>query len=175
MASAIPIAFRALPRISRGLTRATPIPYPVFNPLLNQRNFGWATAKSQIIKRFTEDHEWISVDPETRIGTIGITDYAQDALGDVVHTELPTIYEQVVKGDPIGAVESVKSASDLMSPVSGIISEVNTALRKKPRLINKGAEGEDGWIVRLQISEIGMRELDGMMDETAYQAHTADE
>lgn len=72
-------------------------------------------------------------------------------------------------------MESVKSASDLMSPVSDIISEVNTALRKKPRLINKSAEGEDGWIVRLQVSDMGMRELEGMMDETAYQAHTADE
>jgi len=100
-------------------------------------------------------------------GTIGISTYASAALGDVVYVELPTPGLEVSKGDSIGAVESVKSASDIMTPVSGKIIEGNSVLEEKPGTINKGPEGE-GWIARIEVGEEGRGEVEGLMGAEEY-------
>ncbi|KAK4546318.1 hypothetical protein LTR36_001995 [Oleoguttula mirabilis] len=119
-------------------------------------------------KRYTEDHEWIDTsDPES--ASIGISTYAAKALGDVVYVELPTEGTEVNKGDAIGAVESVKSASDIMTPVSGTILEVNSVLEDKPGTINSSPEG-DGWLAKIKISSA--QELDALMDAEGYRKFT---
>lgn len=114
---------------------------------------------------FTEDHEWIDVDGE--VGTVGITDYAQSQLGDIVFVEVPDEGKAFSKGDDAAVVESVKAASDIYSPVSGTVIEGNGALGDDPSLVNSSPE-EDGWFFKLTLSDTG--ELDGLMDEAAYQA-----
>lgn len=100
-------------------------------------------------------------------GTIGITTYAASALGDVVYVELPTLDLQVSAGDSIGAVESVKSASDIMTPVGGKIVATNEVLEQKPATINKGPEGE-GWIARIELEGKGEGEMEGLMGLEEY-------
>lgn len=113
---------------------------------------------------FTEDHEWIELDGE--IATVGITDYAQSQLGDIVFVEVPEEGKQVGKGDDAAVVESVKAASDVYAPVSGTIVEGNPALEDNPALVNEDPEGE-GWFFRMSLSDTS--ELDGLMDEGKYQ------
>lgn len=117
---------------------------------------------------FTEDHEWIEVDGDT--ATIGITDYAQGQLGDVVFVEVPTAGAVLAKGGEAAVVESVKAASDVYSPVSGTVTEGNAELEADPALVNTAPES-DGWFFRLTISDAA--ELDGLMDEGAYQDFVA--
>jgi glycine cleavage system H protein len=112
---------------------------------------------------FTEDHEWVELDGE--IATVGITDYAQSQLGDIVFVEVPEDGKQVTKGDDAAVVESVKAASDVYAPVSGTVIEGNRALDAEPALVNEDAEGE-GWFFKMTLSDSG--ELDGLMDEAAY-------
>ena len=100
------------------------------------------------------------------LGTIGITDYASKALGDVVYVELPEIGLEVSQGDSIGAVESVKSASDIMTPVSGKITEANSVLEEKPSVINKAPEGE-GWLAKIEVADAS--ELDALMTAKEYE------
>lgn len=119
--------------------------------------------------KYTEDHEWIRVDGA--IGTIGITDHAQEQLGDVVFVELPEVGSKVAKGDASGVVESVKAASEIYAPVSGEIVEVNEALVDAPQTVNSDPTGT-GWFYKIQLSDPG--ELDGLMDEDAYKAHAGD-
>ena len=104
--------------------------------------------------------------------TIGITEYAAKALGDVVFVELPTVDTEVGMGDTIGAVESVKSASDIMSPVTGKILEANGALEEKPKLINEGPEAH-GWVAKIRIAD--HTELEQLMDEASYKASLEEE
>jgi len=99
---------------------------------------------------YTEEHEWILV--EGNKGTIGITDHAQDALGDVVYVDLPKVGDKVVKGETFGTVESVKAASDLYSPVSGTVVEVNETLSDSPELINKSPY-EDAWMIVVELDD----------------------
>lgn len=113
---------------------------------------------------FTEDHEWIELDGET--ATVGITDYAQSQLGDIVFVEVPDEGKQVGKGDDAAVVESVKAASDVYAPVSGTIIEGNPALADQPALVNEDPEGE-GWFFKMTLSDTS--ELDGLMDEGKYQ------
>lgn len=113
---------------------------------------------------FTEDHEWIELDGE--IATVGITDYAQSQLGDIVFVEVPDEGKQVSKGDDAAVVESVKAASDVYAPVSGTIVEGNPALTDEPALVNEDPEGE-GWFFKMTLSDTS--ELDGLMDEGKYQ------
>jgi glycine cleavage system H protein len=108
----------------------------------------------------------LPIPPHT--GTIGITDYASKALGDVVYVELPAIDLKVSKGDNIGAVESVKSASDIMTPVSGKITDTNALLEEKPATINKGPEGE-GWLAKIEVDDA--KELDALMTKQQYDQH----
>lgn len=117
---------------------------------------------------FTSEHEWIKVEGD--VGTVGITDHAQGALGDVVFVELPSVGKQVSKGGDAAVVESVKAASDVYSPVSGQVSEANQAIVDQPALVN--ASPEDGaWFFKVKLSN--MSELDGLMDRTAYDAFVA--
>lgn len=117
---------------------------------------------------FTQDHEWIDVDGET--GTVGISDYAQGQLGDIVFVDVPEDGKQLSKGDEAAVVESVKAASDVYSPVSGNVIEGNAALADDPSLVNSDPEGE-GWFFKITLSDTS--ELDGLMDETAYAAFVA--
>jgi glycine cleavage system H protein len=117
---------------------------------------------------FTEDHEWIEVDGD--IGTVGISDYAQSQLGDIVFVEVPDEGRQIAKGDEAAVVESVKAASDVYSPVSGSVLEGNAALADEPELVNSDPEGE-GWFFKVTLSDPG--ELEELMDETAYEAFVA--
>ena len=112
---------------------------------------------------FTKDHEWIRVEGDT--ATIGISDHAQEALGDIVFAEVPEAGRRVSKGQEAAVVESVKAASDVYAPVSGEVTEGNPAIADDPAVINRDAEGE-GWFFKLKLDNPG--ELDGLMDEGAY-------
>lgn len=114
---------------------------------------------------FTKDHEWISTEGDT--ATVGITDFAQAQLGDVVFVEVPEPGRQVSKGGEAAVVESVKAASDVYAPVTGEVVEGNQALVDDPALVNSDAEGE-GWFFRLRLADPS--ELDGLMDAAAYRA-----
>ncbi|GAA3791170.1 glycine cleavage system protein GcvH [Qipengyuania pelagi] len=114
---------------------------------------------------FTEEHEWIDVDGD--IATVGITDYAQEQLGDIVFVELPDTGAQVAKGKDAAVVESVKAASDVYAPITGEVTEANQALDEDPALVNSSPEA-DGWFFKLTIADKG--ELDGLMDEAAYKS-----
>ena len=117
---------------------------------------------------FTEDHEWIDVDGD--IGTVGISEYAQEQLGDIVFVDVPDEGKEIAKGDEAAVVESVKAASDVYSPVSGTVIEGNTALGDTPALVNEDPEG-DGWFFKLTLADPA--ELGDLMDETAYAAFVA--
>ena len=120
------------------------------------------------MRYFTEDHEWVDVDGD--IGTVGITDYAQGQLGDIVFVDVPEEGKTVAKGDEAAVVESVKAASDVYSPVSGTVIEGNAELADNPGLVNEDADGE-GWFFKLTLSDPS--ELEGLMDEAKYDAFVA--
>jgi glycine cleavage system H protein len=112
---------------------------------------------------FTKDHEWIRVEGD--VATVGISDHAQEALGDIVFAEVPEAGRTLAKGGDAAVVESVKAASDVYAPVGGEVIEGNPALADDPALINRDPEGE-GWFFKLKLADAA--ELDGLMDETAY-------
>lgn len=114
---------------------------------------------------FTDEHEWIDVEGNT--ATVGITDYAQSQLGDIVFAEVPAVGATLSKGGDAAVVESVKAASDVYAPVSGIVSEGNDALADDPALVNSDPEGA-GWFFKIELDD--MSELDGLMDAAAYKA-----
>jgi glycine cleavage system H protein len=113
--------------------------------------------------RYTKDHEYISIDGDT--GTVGITDYAQSQLGDVVFVELPDIGKQLKKGDEAAVVESVKAASEVYAPVSGEVVAVNQAIEAEPGKVNTDPSGE-GWFLKIKLAD--KAELGGLMDAAAY-------
>ena len=117
---------------------------------------------------FTREHEWIKVDGDT--ATVGISDHAQGALGDIVFAEVPEAGKRLAKGDDAAVVESDKAASDVYAPVGGEVIEGNEAVSADPSLINSDAEGE-GWFFKLKLADPG--ELDGLMDEAAYREWVA--
>lgn len=119
--------------------------------------------------RYSEDHEWVKVEGD--IAVIGISDFAQKELGDITYADLPEVDDEVEAGEDFGAVESVKAASDLISPVSGTIVEVNEALEDEPELLNKDAFAN--WIMKVELSD--KTELDNLMDAKAYEEHCANE
>lgn len=116
--------------------------------------------------KYTEDHEWISVDGDT--GTVGISPYAANALGDVVFVELPDVGTELDKGDEAAVVESVKAASEVYAPVGGEVTEVNSTLEDAPETVNASAD-KDGWFIKIKISDAD--ELDSLMDEAAYKEY----
>lgn len=117
---------------------------------------------------FTKDHEWVSVVGTS--GTVGVTDYAQEQLGDVVFVEVPAVGTTVTKGTAAAVVESVKAASDVYSPVSGTVTEANAALESEPALVNSAPETQ-GWFFKLTLGDAA--ELDALMDEVAYKTYVA--
>ncbi|MDX1580919.1 MAG: glycine cleavage system protein GcvH [Alphaproteobacteria bacterium] len=116
--------------------------------------------------RYTKDHEWIRLEGE--VAVVGITDYAQEQLGDVVYIEVPEIGKAIKKGAEAGVIESVKAASEIYSPVTGEVVEGNTALDEDPALVNSSPMG-DGWIYRMALSDPS--ELDGLMNEEEYKSY----
>jgi len=117
---------------------------------------------------YTSDHEWLGIDGD--VATIGITDYAQAQLGDVVFVELPKVGRALKKAEAAAVVESVKAASDVYAPISGEVAEVNQAIVDEPALVNTDAAGK-AWFFKMTIAD--KSELGGLMDEAAYKAHTA--
>lgn len=113
--------------------------------------------------RYAESHEWVKVDGD--IATIGISDYAQHALGNIVYVDMPEVGDEVTAGEDFGAVESVKAASDLICPVSGEVVEINEALEDTPEAINEDAYSN--WIIKVKMSDPG--EVDALLDPAAYE------
>jgi glycine cleavage system H protein len=117
---------------------------------------------------YTTDHEWLRIEGDT--ATIGVTDYAQSQLGDVVFVELPKVGRTLKKAEAVAVVESVKAASDVYAPISGEVLEINDEVVAEPALVNSDAGGK-AWFFKLKIAD--KSELDGLMDEAAYQKHIA--
>ena len=115
--------------------------------------------------RYTEDHEWVRLDGD--VAVVGITDFAQQQLGDIVYVDLPKIGRKFAKGDEAAVVESVKAASDVFAPITGTVSEVNSALEEDPALVNSAAESV-GWFFKLSVADAA--ELEGLMDAAEYKA-----
>ena len=118
--------------------------------------------------KYSKDHEWVRVEDD--VGTVGISDYAQEQLGDVVYVELPEVGRAVAQNEEAAVVESVKAASEVYAPVSGEVVEVNQALEDDPSLVNGDPTGE-GWFLKLRLSAPG--ELDGLMEDAAYAEYVA--
>jgi glycine cleavage system H protein len=119
--------------------------------------------------KYTKEHEWL--DLSGSIGTIGITDYAQSTLGDIVFVELPKVGDSVKGGTTFGSVESVKAVSDLYSPVSGTVTEINEELNSAPDKVNEDAH--TAWIIKVELSDLA--EVDSLLDAAAYEAFVAEE
>jgi len=118
--------------------------------------------------KYTTDHEWIKLEGSTAV--IGITDYAQGELGDIVYVELPGVDDEVEKGEAFGTIEAVKAVADLFCPLSGKVLEINAELEDEPETINNDAYGE-GWMIKIELSDES--ELEDMMDAAAYEAHVS--
>lgn len=157
----------------RAAARATPRSVPRVSAA---RSFQTSSVSNAIKTLYTAEHEWLKYNDETNEGVLGITDHAQNSLGDVVYLELPAVKLEVSKGDQIGSVESVKAASDIYSPVSGIVSEVNEKLNDEMTLVNKSPENEgthihtltSGWFAKLRLTNPA--EIDELLSEEAYKA-----
>ena len=113
--------------------------------------------------RYSKEHEWVAA--EESVATVGITDHAQEQLGEIVYIELPSIGEKVSKDDPFGVVESVKAVSDVYAPVSGTVLEVNEDLAESPEVVNEDPYG-DGWLIKVRVSDPA--DLDDLMDNEEY-------
>ncbi len=120
--------------------------------------------------RYTKEHEWVGLEDGT--ATIGITDYAQHALGDVVYVELPKVAAKVTGGKSFGTVESVKAVSEIYAPVSGEVTEINASLADAPELINTDPHGQ-GWLIKVKAGDPSA--IAGLMDSAAYQAYVAEQ
>lgn len=120
--------------------------------------------------KYTEEHEWVAIEED--IATIGISDFAQSQLGDVVFVELPEVGDELEAGKPFGVVESVKAVSDVYSPLSGEVVEINEELPDAPETLNTSPY-EDGWLIKIRLSD--PQELDDLLDVAAYQELVADE
>lgn len=130
------------------------------------------------IRKYTRDHEWIDLSADNKTGVIGISEYAAEALGDVVYVELPEEGREVAAGDAIGAVESVKSSADINAPVTCRITHINLELEEKPGTIGKVPEDDSaggGWIAKVAVDEVGVKDLDKLMTAEEYKAFTAEE
>jgi glycine cleavage system H protein len=117
--------------------------------------------------RYTKEHEWVKLEGD--IATVGITDFAQSELGDIVYVEIETVGQTLAKDEIFGSVEAVKTVSDLFLPIAGEVLEVNPALNDQPELVNTDPFGE-GWMIKMKVSNIS--DVDSLMDVDTYQAHT---
>ena len=118
--------------------------------------------------KYSQDHEWIRIEGDE--GVIGITDYAQEQLGDVVHVDLPEVGASLSKGDEAAVIDSVKAASEVYAPVDGEVTAINESLEEEPGKVNSDAEGE-GWFLRVKLAD--KSQLDGLMDKAGYDAFVA--
>ncbi|OAA58015.1 glycine cleavage system h protein [Niveomyces insectorum RCEF 264] len=152
-------------------------PMPQFRPTASAvRAFSVTVPVAE--RRYTKDHEWIDLHADRTSGVIGISEYAAEALGDVVYVELPEEGKAVGQGDTIGAVESVKSAADINSPIACKITHVNRNLEEKPGTINQVPEDDSaggGWIARVQVDEQGVKDFDTLLNAEDYKTFTASE
>ncbi|XP_057333953.1 glycine cleavage system H protein [Microplitis mediator] len=123
-----------------------------------------ATTSTLAERWYTDKHEWIELN--NNIGTVGISNYAQDALGDVVYAQLPDVGSSIKKDEEVGALESVKAASEIISPITGKVIEKNTAVENKPGLINTSPY-KDGWLFKVQVDDVD--EIKSLMDEKSYE------
>lgn len=117
---------------------------------------------------YTKEHEWIRIEGDS--GTIGISDYAQGQLGDMVYIELPEVGKEIAQSEEVAVVESVKAASEIYAPAGGTVTQINEKLADEPGTLNQDATGE-GWLIKIKLSDPG--EVEGLMDETAYQDYVA--
>jgi glycine cleavage system H protein len=120
--------------------------------------------------KYSKEHEWVAT--EDGVATIGITDYAQDQLGEIVYVELPAVGDKVSKDDPFGVVESVKAVSDIYAPLTGSVVEINEGLPESPEAVNEDPYG-DGWLIKIKVSDLS--ELDDLMDNEEYEQMVAKE
>ena len=120
-------------------------------------------------RSYTSEHEWILIDGDRNAVTIGISDFAQDQLGDIVYVELPDVGATITSGKPFGIVESVKSVSDLFAPVNGEVTARNDALEENPELVNSSPY-RDGWMLKVRLADAS--ELDALLDADAYTSET---
>ncbi|KAF7718906.1 Glycine cleavage system H-protein [Penicillium ucsense] len=161
------IARSIRPFASRALAQkpftCTPRAAPAFRFPRGTRSFSQSPFAQ--VKKYTESHEWIELAEGSNTAKIGITNYAAHSLGDVVFVELPEVDLEVGAGEPVGAVESVKSASDVLSPVAGKVIRGNTVLEDNAKTINASPEGE-GWIAEIEVADVAA--LDALLDEAAY-------
>ncbi|KAH0847512.1 Glycine cleavage system H protein [Fonsecaea pedrosoi] len=155
-----PTLGRLMPAVSKLVTKGVVAPRSSVKSHLGRSTYlstrSFSARPALCVKKYTEDHEWIELDSDGKTAK---------ALGDVVYVELPELGMEVTKGDTIGAVESVKSASDIMTPVSGKISDHNKVLEEKPGTINKSPESE-GWLAKIEVSDLN--ELDNLMSKEDY-------
>ncbi|PNP57033.1 hypothetical protein THARTR1_02875 [Trichoderma harzianum] len=161
-----PVAMRLAPR-------AAPM-VRLSMPLEQRANLD---TSSGLARKYTKDHEWIDLSADRKTGVIGVSEYAAEQLGDVVYVELPPAGEWTDQGDSIGAVESVKSASDINAPVRCKVTHTNTLLEEKPATINQVPEDDSaggGWIVKVEVDEEGAKQFDELMDAAAYKEFTAE-
>ncbi|XP_063168812.1 glycine cleavage system H protein, mitochondrial [Candoia aspera] len=168
-------AWRALRRVGLGAAAGPRCSFrPGGSPLAWPSSCGGAPARRLstspalllAARRFTDKHEWVSV--ENGIGTIGISNFAQEALGDVVYCSLPEIGTKLNKQDEFGALESVKAASEVYSPITGEVTEINTALADNPGLVNKSCY-QDGWLIKMTVDNPS--ELEDLLSEDAYEKY----
>ncbi|MEZ4703857.1 MAG: glycine cleavage system protein GcvH [Bdellovibrionota bacterium] len=122
--------------------------------------------------KYTKEHEWVRVESNRKMVVVGITEYAQDKLGDVVHVDLPDPGAEVTLGDSFGSVESVKAVSDIYAPVSGKVKEINDTLLDTPELVNEDPYGE-AWMVKIELADAS--ELDDLLSPEEYKLHVAAE
>lgn len=165
----------SIARAARQLTSAARAPRPFAcrsaAPAWSKQSFRQFSASAAIWeKKYTQDHEWVELAADGKTFTLGISNYAANALGDVVFVELPVPDTEFSGHDAIGAVESVKSASDILTPLPGKVIEVNKDLEAKPATINKSPEG-DGWIAKLELAE-GADPSEGLMSAEEYKTFT---
>ncbi len=120
--------------------------------------------------KYTKDHEWVAVGGS--VGKVGITDYAQSQLGDIVYVELPEVGAEVTAGEPFGSIEAVKAVSDLLAPISGVVKEVNTAMADSPELVNNSPYG-DGWMIVIEIGDAA--QLESLLSADDYEKLIASE
>ncbi|PHH93341.1 hypothetical protein CDD83_5895 [Cordyceps sp. RAO-2017] len=137
----------------------------------------FSTTRMSLLRRYTKDHEWIDISADRKTGVIGISEYAAEQLGDVVYVELPEPADWIDQGDALGAVESVKSASDINAPIRCRVTQANKTLEEKPATINAVPEDDSrggGWIVKVDVDEAGAKQFDELMDADAYKSFTSE-
>jgi len=162
MASAVAVGLAVVARRSSICSRA-------FRVTTIRRGLSTSSALRASSTFYSKKHEWVRVGEEEGVGTVGISNYAQESLGDVVYAQLPDAEDAVAAGEDCGALESVKAATEVYSPVSGTVTEKNAEVEEKPSLINSSAE-DKGWLFRVKMTREA-EEVKGLMDEDGYKEY----